>query len=272
MSELTSQVIVDGVAPAEPSLSPDGRWVAYSLAPIGRKGAHASRAVWVAAADGSAPPRQLTVGVANDYGPRWAPDSASLLFGSDRVERGVSQLYRIALDGGEAEAVTTWKGGICGYLPLAGGRLVAVVAADFEERSDVRVWGQGVAYGRLRVLDLESGEIALVDGLGDRHVVELAQCPGGGPLAVLTWNAPQVDPVHHAGELHVVDLEAGKVRHLGRTASEASSPAWWDTGVGWQVCYLGMRGQVGGRTVFDEEHRALTAGCDLSARSGGAAL
>jgi dipeptidyl aminopeptidase/acylaminoacyl peptidase len=232
MSELTSQLIVDGITPLDPTISPDGRWVAYTVAPAKRKGEHPSRAIWIAATDGSSPPKRLTAGTANDSGPRWAPDSASLFFGSDRTKRGNTQVHRIALDGGEAEALTTWKSGISDYLPLADGRRVAVVAADENEPNDVKVWGQQVPYGRLRLLDLDTGEFSVVDGLGDRHVVELAQRPDGGPLAVLTWNAPDIDPVHFSCELHVVDLDTGKVRYLGRAASEASSPIWWNTGAG----------------------------------------
>ncbi|OUC90879.1 S9 family peptidase [Streptosporangium minutum] len=263
MSELTSQLIVDGAVPSDPTLSPDGRWVAYTIASVRRKGEHPSGAIWIAAADGSSPPKQLTAGTAKDSGPRWAPDSTSLFFGSDRMKRGNTQLHRIALDGGEAEALTTWKSGISAYLPLAGGGLVAVVAADENEPDDVKVWGQQVPHGRLRLLDLDTGEFGVMDGLGDRHVAELAQRPDGGPLAVLTWNAPDLDPVSFSCELHVVHLDTGKVRHLGRTASEASSPTWWNTGDGWRVCYLGLPGEVGGNAVFDEEHRSLTAGMNL---------
>ena len=39
------------------------------------------------------------------------------------------------------------------------------------ERDDALVWGQRLRYGRLRLLDLATGELRAVDGLGDRHVV-----------------------------------------------------------------------------------------------------
>jgi hypothetical protein len=38
-----------------------------------------------------------------------------------------------------------------------------------------------VPWNRLRLLDLETGELRVVDGLRGRHVVELAQRPDGGP-------------------------------------------------------------------------------------------
>ena len=55
---LTAELVVDGAVPKQPEISPDGRWVAYVVAPVGRRGERRLSAVWLAAADGSAPPRQ----------------------------------------------------------------------------------------------------------------------------------------------------------------------------------------------------------------------
>src|ERR1700689_4968784 len=97
---LTAELVVDGAVPKQPEISPDGRWVAYVVAPVGRRGERRLSAVWLAAADGSLPPRQLTAGTAADSGARWAPDSTALYFMSDRT--GSDQRHRIRIDGGEA--------------------------------------------------------------------------------------------------------------------------------------------------------------------------
>lgn len=282
IDEVTPQLVVDGVIPLQPVISPDGRWVAYAVATIGRKEEHPSSSIWVAAADGSSEPRQLTDGTSKDAMPRWAPDSASLFFGSDRTKRGTTQVHGIPLDGGEAEVLTTWKSGISAYLPLAGGRLIAVVAVDEPtdederrkaERDDAQVRTDTLACERLRLLDLDTGRLSMVDGLGDRHVVELAQRPDGGLLAVLSWAAPDLDPGIFTCALHTVDVATGKVQDLGPAALEASSPTWWYTGDAWHLCYLGTTppGPIGGRAVFDllapelpgtgaaGEHRNLTS-------------
>ena len=36
--ELTAELVVDGEVPSQPAISPDGRWVAYVVAPVGRRG------------------------------------------------------------------------------------------------------------------------------------------------------------------------------------------------------------------------------------------
>src|SRR5258708_16261734 len=103
--------------------------------------------------------------MAHAAGTRWAPDSASVFFLSDRT--GSVQLHRIWLGGGEAEVLTDWHGEICDARPLADGRLVAVVATDEPaggdnrrraERDDALVWGQQLRPRRLPGLDLATGE------------------------------------------------------------------------------------------------------------------
>ena len=177
-----------------------------------------------------------------DSGPRWAPDSASLFFLSDRT--GSVQLHRIGLDGREAEVLTDWHGEISGAWPLADARLVAVAATDQPteedkrrraERDDAVMWGEQVPRNRLRLLDLATRELGVVDGLGERHVVELAQRPDGGPLAVISWISPEIDPGAVTNELHVIDPQTRAVHDLGRIEVEAHSLAWWNADGTWYL-------------------------------------
>ncbi len=269
---------MDGAAPQQPVISPDGCWVVYAVAPVGWGGERRLSALWVAAADGSSAPRKLTAGTANDSGPRWAPDSASLCFLSDRT--GSVQLHRIQLDGGEAEALTGWRGDISDACPLADSLLVAVIATDepdedherrLAERDDAVVWGEQLPRGRLRLLDVSTGQLRVVRGLGDRHVVELAQRPDGGPLAAISWASPEIDPGELTNELHLIDPRTGAVRDLGRIETSASSLAWWQADGSWHLTCLASPGPNGGRAVFDiavpaagggGQHRNLTEGMD----------
>ena len=275
---LTPELIADRTVALQPAISLDGRQVAYVLAQASRREDRRLSALWLAAADGSSPPRQLTDGTTADSGPRWAPDSGSIFFRSDRT--GSDQLYRIGLDGGEPEALTDWHGKISDARPLADGRLVAVVATAEPteedkrrraERDDAIAWAQRLPRGLLHLLDLETRELRVVRGLGDRHVVAVVQRPGGGPLAVISRATPEADPRASPAELHLVAPETGRVRDLGPLEAEASSPAWWLIGDTWHLAYLAITppGTVGGFAVMDltvpdggtaGEHRNLTAG------------
>lgn len=278
--ELSGERVVDSTTPFTPVLSPDGRWVVFMVRTVGQAGEHPVSALWIAAADGSVPPRALTPGSAEDSTPRWSPDSESIFFLSDRSESGIAQLHRIRPSCGDVEVLTTWKAGISDHLPLADPDLVAVIAKDepadedvrrTKQRDDAKVWGERVRMSRLRLLDLRTGEIRTADAFGDRHVVEMVQRPGGGPLAVITGATPELDPGVLEPGLHLFDPGSGAAQDLGIAEVEASSLTWWHAETGWHVAYLALTppGLVGGNAVFDValptsgtagKHRNLTAG------------
>ena len=69
----------------EPRLSPDGRHAVVALQTVapGFDG-YRARALASSRRDGSAPPRQLTLGAKHDHHPRFSPDGRTLAFISDR--------------------------------------------------------------------------------------------------------------------------------------------------------------------------------------------
>jgi dipeptidyl aminopeptidase/acylaminoacyl peptidase len=275
--ELTAELLADAAEVQDPVISPDGRLVAYVVST--RAGNRDRlRALWLAPADASAPPRELVTSLCLTGAPRWAPDSSALVVIAD------GQLRRIALHGGDVTTLTSWRGDITGQLPLADGR-VAVIATDEPDEEDERrkadgddalVWGQDVPRHRLLLSDPGRRDLERVAGLGDRHVVEVAQRPDGGPLAVLSWACPQDEPGAFTAVLHLVDPDTGQTSELSPVAVDARSPAWWHDGSQWHVAYLAVTppSSVGGQAVFDitvpagdataaAGPRNLTAGLDV---------
>jgi dipeptidyl aminopeptidase/acylaminoacyl peptidase len=277
-AELTAELVVDGRVPSSPVLSPDGRWVAYVLAPVGQVDEHPSSQLWITAVDGSVPPRRLDLRSAQLSSPQWAPDSGSLFFLSDQAVRGTAQLYRIGRVGGSAQALTDWTSGIRAHRALIDPALVAIIAPDEftdeeSQRKQARDDGQLRGHARparLRLLDLRTGQIRTPAMFGDRHVVDVVPRPDGGPLAVLTWSTPELDPGLVEPALHLLDVHTGVTREIGPTPAGAHSPVWWRGG-DWHLMYLACTpsGLHSATAVFDvvvpdgrpaEEHRNLTAG------------
>jgi len=95
---------------SDPQVSPDGRAVAFCVAPLSKEGEHPTGTIMRVPVDGAAPPRSFTTGPGLDHAPRWSPDGAWLAFISDRHERGKPALYLMPADGGEAERLVTERG------------------------------------------------------------------------------------------------------------------------------------------------------------------
>ena len=88
---------------SDPQVSPDGKWIAFSVRDTDVDANRGRFDVWIAAIDGSLTQR-LTTHVENDQDARWSPDGKWVYFLSSRS--GSSQVWRIQPTGGEAEQVT----------------------------------------------------------------------------------------------------------------------------------------------------------------------
>ncbi len=86
-----------------PSLSPQGTQVVYTLRTTDMDANKGRYDLWLSAVAGGQPLR-LTSHDANDTDPAWSADGKSVYFLSSRS--GLSQVWRIAIDGGEAIQVT----------------------------------------------------------------------------------------------------------------------------------------------------------------------
>lgn len=119
---------------SDPQVSPDGRWVVYVVGTVDLAANKSSTNLWLAASDGSSPPRQLTTTDKKDSHPRWSPDGRRILFESTRS--GDGQLWVIDLAGGEARQLTTISTEAGSAIWSRDGRQIAFQSAVFPEFSE----------------------------------------------------------------------------------------------------------------------------------------
>ncbi|HEX8765827.1 MAG TPA: hypothetical protein VF740_11735, partial [Candidatus Acidoferrum sp.] len=87
---------------AEPQISPDGKWVVYTVATPDLDANRNASNIWIVSTGGGAP-QQLTQS-GHDSSPVWSPDGKTIAFLSSRS--GDSQVYLLSLEGGEAQKLT----------------------------------------------------------------------------------------------------------------------------------------------------------------------
>jgi len=89
----------------DPLPSPDGRWVVFTRRAWDEAANKNTTSLWLVSADGSTVRRVTSARQMADTSPAWSPDSRSIAFISNRG--GSSQIWAIALDGGEAAQVSS---------------------------------------------------------------------------------------------------------------------------------------------------------------------
>src|SRR2546422_3983059 len=136
-------------AVSDAQLSPDGKWVAYTVSTPSLQDNRNVARVWVAeVATGKS--RQLTGGPGSDRQPRWSPDGKTLAFISTR--EGGAQVWLLPVAGGDARKVSSLAEGASDplWMPEGKGLLVTsdikwppsqeIDQRDGEYPADARRW------------------------------------------------------------------------------------------------------------------------------------
>jgi dipeptidyl aminopeptidase/acylaminoacyl peptidase len=157
---------------SDPSLSPDGKLVAYVVTKVDRAQNRRQSAVWMVATEGNRAPWQFTTSPQSSTSPRWSPDGKWLAFLSSRpsettpapaagttpgtasstapADQPRNQIYLLSLSGGEARRLTNLKNGVSTFRWSPDGTRLVVVSrigpsdsksdsrTENKDRSDVR--------------------------------------------------------------------------------------------------------------------------------------
>src|SRR5215211_4597862 len=87
-----------------PEISPDGKWVVFSLNEPSYSEKDVVNDLWIAGTDGNSKPRRLTFGKGTESAYKWSPDNKHLAFAAKREEDEVAQIYVLNVaEGGEAQ-------------------------------------------------------------------------------------------------------------------------------------------------------------------------
>jgi dipeptidyl aminopeptidase/acylaminoacyl peptidase len=134
---------------SDPQLSPDGKWVAYTVGAASLQENRGISRIWVAEV-GTGRSRQLTGGPGSDRQPRWSPDGKTLAFISTR--EGGPQVWLLPIGGGDARKLSSLPDGASDPVWLPGGAGLLVVSdikwpaeQEIDRRNgayptDARIW------------------------------------------------------------------------------------------------------------------------------------
>ena len=158
-----------------PVVSPDGRWVAYTVSSQDLEKDSRGTRVWMAPVVGG-DPLPMTAEGASAWSPRWSADGKHLSFVAMSKKSDSSQVFTLDLRGGERVQLTNVAGGVEGYeWSPDGTKLVLVIRDSPPEQEEPGPWvidrlkfkADYVGYlnrlrGHLFVFDIETGGVTQI--------------------------------------------------------------------------------------------------------------
>ncbi len=214
--------------------SPDGAWVAYVQTKPLIDGEHSEQLsqIYVARADGSRR-FQLTRGEKSSTNPCFSPDGRWIYFTSDRA--GKPNLYRILIEGGEAEELTDFKGALGAFKISPDGKTVAFLGhetpPDLEKAKKEK--------RDFRVVDSDPENMAIFtipadpDADGKRkpkklfdakyHVEDMDWSPDSKAIVFEHQPTPLADNWTRA-DIAEVTIASGAIKEVAATPAAESSP------------------------------------------------
>jgi dipeptidyl aminopeptidase/acylaminoacyl peptidase len=236
-------------------ISPDGRYVAYTVQQANWEENEFAQQIWVAVV-ASGERYQLTSGKKSSNGPRWSPDSRRIAFGSDRD--GKRQIYLIAPAGGEASQLTTEENGVGSFAWSPDGTSIAFVATGPDSKGkkdrkdkygDFEVIGGDYTMNQLWLLKVPAEMPADLKQLpkpepltkGDQFSVgDFSWSPDGNRIAFSATRDPDLGS-EDTGQIYLLDLSDRHVRKLLESGGPNSRPRWSPDGK--EIAYVTYNGQ-----------------------------
>jgi len=217
-------------------ISPDGKWVAYTLSSVDAAGDKSDSDVWMVSWDGSRQVR-LTSSPESENAPRWSPDGRYLSFLSGRPGKAKgTQVWLLDRTGGEAQQLTDVKGRLsaCEWSPDSKRLLLVMQDRDPNDPAD------------------------------DAPASPAAPPKPPKPIVIERYKFKQ-DIVGYLTQpparLYLFDLASKKTDALTADSLEAASPAWSPDGQ--SIAFLGKEGKDADRydtwNVYVTEARAGAA-------------
>jgi dipeptidyl aminopeptidase/acylaminoacyl peptidase len=175
----------------DPQISPEGKWVAYTVSTTDSVKDKTDTDVWMTNWEGTQT-IQVTSSPDGESSPRWSPDGRYLAFLSSRQGGKGSQLWLLDRQGGEAKRVSELRAGIKDYEWAPDSKRIAIIMNDAAPEADSSKKPKPIVLDRYHFkadaggyLDSTRGHLYVFD-LGSRKAEVLT--PGAYDESNPTWS------------------------------------------------------------------------------------
>ena len=227
---------------ADPQVSPDAKWVAYTVTSTDTAKDKSNTDIWMVSWNGEQTV-QLTNSEENENLPRWSPDGKYISFTSDRTSEKITQLWLMDTRGGEAKKITGLKGDLDEYAWSPDGKKIVMSIKDenfsdtfktkvrvpfvmdrFQFKKDLQGYVEN-RYTHLYIFDIATKKTdTLTRGSFDEMMP--AWSPDGNQLAFVSNRTADKDKNANT-DIWVMDASPGAgMLQLTTWAGEDTHPQW----------------------------------------------
>ena len=224
------------------SVSPDGKWVAYTLSSVDTGKDKRNSDIWMVSWDGEQTV-QLTNSGEGESSPKWSPDGKYLSFVSARNDEKAAQLWLLDRRGGEAKKLTSLKGDLEEYAwsPDGSKIVMSIKDEDFTDTAKTKTRlpfvmdryvfkqdGEGYVENRYTHLYIFDVNTKKTDTLtkGDFDESAPAWSPDGTKLAFASNRSAEREKNKNS-DIWVMDAKPGaSLKQLTTWAGADRSPKW----------------------------------------------
>jgi dipeptidyl aminopeptidase/acylaminoacyl peptidase len=249
-------------------ISPDGKWVAYTVSHGDFKQDAFVTQIWLANTD-TGKSIQLTRGDKSSTAPRWSPDGQRLAFLSNRVE-DKNQIFLIEPNGGESRQLTKSETAINNFAWSQDGRTIAYAATEptpkpLKERKeyygDFDVMRAGYSHVHIWTLNVAEAMESPIAGKQrtkktDFSVSSFSWSPDGSTIAFsATINPDLVQGT--TGDIYLLKLSDDSVKKIVDQPGPDTNPLFSPDGK--QIVFSSVMGQ---KVYFASNSRLAIVGID----------